>query len=247
MSQTQALEEACFCGPTHLSHAEAGVEDSWWSKNRNRVAGLLRGVAHSMAMVSGAGYGAEASPWRVASGGLGLAGDGILAVFGEKKSPKDKNKPDKEGVIDRLRPAHVPRIYYSLLSLSSMSLIASGAKLGRKTELAAGLWSTLWTSIAAIAPEEKENAEPAFDIGKPTKSNALGFSGKLDKYYRDYKAHPKKLAADMLQFSAGFVLADGIYNRDYARVVAGVCLAASNFAGRTMRDDDYALATGRGK
>jgi hypothetical protein len=219
------------------------ADKTWWHGHRFRVGGALRAISHALLITSGLGSGALPSGLRVTAGALGLTADSFMTFLGEKRTVDPDGRPHVETRAEKLHAKHIARTYYGILASVGAALVGSGMHKNRVTESIAGLWTLGWASFAALAPEEKNEA-PVFDKGK-TDAKPYGFADKHTKrnWLVEYKKHPKKLASDMLQFSALFALADGIKNKDAARIVSSVCLGASNFIQREMKDGDFTAQT----
>ncbi len=218
------------------------AQASWWDTNQYRISSLLRAVSHGMMVTSGAGVGAQASGFRVAAGGIGLSAAGYMALFGEKTgtSLAAPNSPEPSHV--KARP--IGRVYYGLMTAAAGALVASGVKKNRMTETIAGLWTMVWSAYAAIAAEDAPVKKPetiAFDAGTggAMLSQPYVQSATFHRAKQIYRNRPKTLAADMLQLSAAFVAVDALTHKDPARLVSAVCLGASNFIQRNMRDSDF--------
>jgi hypothetical protein len=221
------------------------ADKDWWKDHQYRVGGLMRMISRGALIVSGLGVGTHKSTWRMVSGLLGLGAGGFLAAFGEK----DKES-DETSVLGGLSKEKTGRIYHGIVAASGAAMAVAGfiSKSKSKhwwTETIAGIWTMIWSAYAALTPEDKKDA-PVFDKGA-TKATPQGF---VDKHaerslLEEYKKHPKKLASDMLQFSAIFALVDGITREnkpDIARIVSAVTLGASNYLQREMKDADFAPA-----
>jgi hypothetical protein len=238
-------EKSENCAPLHFEQSKAEpvavvADRSWWDKNQYRVGGGLRVVARGATITSGLGVGTGKSPWRITSGALGLLAGAFLAVFGEK----DKTQKDAEHSSGMNRE-QVGRIYHAIVATSGATAMISGIKTKRNFETISGLWTLIWSAYAALAPEDKKDA-PIFDGA--TQAQPVGFADKEKKQslIEEYKRHPKKLASDMLQFSALWVLWDGLKTTgkgkpDIARIVSAITLGASNYMQREMKDTDFAV------
>lgn len=218
------------------SETIATVSDAaWWDRERYRVGGLLRVASRLATIASGLGVATTKNPWRVTYGGVGLLAGGFISVFGEKadeKTPKELYGISRE---------NVGRIYHGIVAAGGGLAVIAGlmSKPQRFTETLSGIWTLGWSAYAALAPE-KEDMALSFDK-QSTKATPIGFTKREGEkgFWDKYKDHPKKLASDMLQFSAVLAAADGFRHKDIARLISGITLGASNYLQREMTDADF--------
>jgi hypothetical protein len=218
------------------SETVAAISDAaWWDRERYRVGGLLRVASRLATIASGLGVATTKNPWRVGYGGVGLAAGGFISVFGEKAD----NKTPKE--LFGMSRENVGRIYHGIVAAGGGLAVIAGlmSKPQRFTETLSGIWTLGWSAYAALAPEPIDTPL-AFD-NQSTKAVPVGFMKKESEkgFWDKYKDHPKKLASDMLQFSAVLATADGFKHRDVARLISGITLGASNYLQREMTDADF--------
>jgi len=217
------------------------AQRSWWEKNEYRVGGALRVISRGANIASGLGIGTDKSPWRVVSGSLGLLAGLFLAVFGEKDKAHNPTGP-----LGQINQQQVGRIYHGMAAIGGAAAVISGlvTKPKRLRETFSGLWMAIWSAYAALAPEgDQTPSVPIFDKGA-MHAEPVGFMEKEKKQslLEKYKHSPKKLAADMLQLSALWVVRDGIKGSgkpDVARIISGITLGASNYLQREMKDADF--------
>lgn len=229
-----------FSGPTSSQDIGATAEEDWWERNRASMSGALRMVSHGMLIASGLGVATQRSPWRVASGGIGLGAATYLSLFGKRPEPM----PEGSAPAGAVHTGNVVETYSSINMLSGLCLLASGISQRHRTEMLAGAWCTSAFAIKRFAPEysppPSERAPmPPLDRDTPCESRVLGVEGRVRRYLHDVAGNPVKLGSDMLQVSAGMVLVDAIARKDVIRGLSGVVLAGSNYMMRETRRSDF--------
>lgn len=201
------------------------------SRARTQLAGVFRLGSHTMLMMSGLGYGAKASPLRVAAGGIGFPAAAMVTAF----ASTDKGN-SSHSALESFRPHNLINTYADLNATSALFLMASGFHMNRKTEMLAGAWTASAFILKRIMPETPDDQRRPL---KKKHDDALHIQGTIDQYVDDVEHRPVKLASDMLQVSAGLVLLDAITHRDIARGISGVLLGASNFCMRETYKSDH--------
>jgi len=215
---------------------------TWWDKNEYRVGGLMRVVSRGALILSGLGVGKDvkASPLRATSGVLGMLAGVYISAYGAKAT--DNPAKAQETLEEKKKRADtIGRKYYGIIAVSGAAMLASGLLSKSKDSLwetLAGLWTMVWAAYATFMPEGKK--APVFDPGA-TRVEKQGIVNKdsMHRQLEEYRRYPKKLASDMLQFSALLATADGIKREDPWRIVSGITLGASNYMHRHMRDADF--------